>query len=57
MKLTIKDLKELIENLPDKYVVCYEHDGPFFETIEDIEATAIYISEERETITILSDRK
>jgi hypothetical protein len=53
--MTVKELKQLIENVPDNYQVCYEYDGP--DALVDIPAEAIYISVERENICLLAERK
>ena len=48
--LTVKELKEMLEELPDDYVICYECDGP--ETNTKIKAETIWISNSDKTICL-----
>ena len=52
--MTVKELKELIEKVPDDYQVCYEYDGP--ETNCDVEATAIYLNQVSKRIVLYEEQ-
>jgi hypothetical protein len=45
MSLTVKELKKILEALPDDMIVCYEYDGP--DTHTEIEAADYVVYSDR----------
>jgi len=44
-KMTVKELKKILENVPDTHIVCYEYDGP--ETLTEVDAADYVLYEDR----------